>query len=398
MRCATCATEFEGPGRCPRCGGRRLGLAVGSLFAERYEILALLGRGGMGEVYKARDRELEETVALKVLRPELTDTPDIVRRFRAETRLARRVRHRNVCAMYDFGHAGDTYYLTMEYVEGVDLQGVVRAQNGLPTEEAFDTALQAADALAAIHQLDIVHRDLKTSNLMRDVRGVVRVMDFGIAKQLGGTTADGQTAVGLIVGTPEYMSPEQIRGEPVDVRADLYAFGVVVFELFTGRVPFRANTPMATALQQLRDPPPLDGPAAAQIPAPLVPVLRKALAKDLAARYASIGALAAALRMARDGVVPPGSEVDSAEAPDEAPTVILPAARPSEPDFEEDLGAVDAGPASPGDAPRSSAASAAPSTGAGEFDEDLEKERFERSAREALVPPEKEGSDFDAEY
>jgi len=357
MRCTNCDREVKRfQERCPHCGRPPSALKDGSLFADRYEILAFLGCGGMGEVYKAHDRELDEVVALKTLRPALTGSSESVRRFRAETRLARRVRHPNVCAMYDFGRTGETYYLTMEYVEGVDLRQVVRKPGGLPILEALETALQTANALSAIHKLGIVHRDLKTANLMRDTKGIVRIMDFGIAKQVDHATLAEATAAGMVVGTPEYMSPEQIRGDPVDVRSDLYAFGVVLFELLSGAVPFKGTTPMATALKQLQEPAPLEGPQARHLPAQLLPVLRRALAKNVEERFQSAAEVASALAAVRDAVARELPEEETAATMvmgrDQAPKAAA-SARPPEgqqktpsaqaaDDFEEDLSGVEA--------------------------------------------------------
>ena len=204
------------------------GLAEGALFASRFEILGPLGRGGMGMVYRAFDRELGETVAIKVLRPDVArESGRVEQRFRSEIRLARRVRHRNVCSVYGDGEDRGLLYICMELVEGENLARAAREGSGLPPAEAWSAALQVADGLRAIHEVGVVHRDLKTANLMRDRDGVVRVMDFGIAKQHGRGRADGATvtATGALMGTPEYMSPEQLRGEEVDFRSDLYSLG-----------------------------------------------------------------------------------------------------------------------------------------------------------------------------
>jgi serine/threonine protein kinase len=275
-----------------------MGLGTGALFASRFEILGALGRGGMGMVYRAWDRELGETVAIKVLRPDVAgDSRRVERRFRSEIRLARRVRHRNVCSMYGDGEDGGLRYICMELIEGENLARLARSRHGLPEEDAWDVVLQVADGLRAIHRAGVLHRDLKTANLMRDRDRVVRVMDFGIAKHhVGGTGAQTVTATGALMGTPEYMSPEQLRGEATGFRSDLYSFGIVIYELFTGSLPFRGDTPVATILRQLQDPPNLDVP---RLPPALRPVLRRALAKDPEGRFATADEMRDALRSAR---------------------------------------------------------------------------------------------------
>ena len=283
---------------CFKCGHSLFVVTQGTLLAGRYEILEPLGKGGMGMVYKARDRELDEIVAIKVLCPEIARSGDMARRFRSEIKLARKIRHRNVCGIHEFGQDGHLQFIAMELIEGVDLKKVLRERGRLPIAEAYETTIQIAKGLQAIHDAGIVHRDLKTPNLMRDAQGFVRLMDFGIAKDVGATGAE-QTVTGQIVGTPEYMSPEQARGQRVDYRSDIYALGVVVWELFTGNVPFRGDSPMVTLYKQLHDPPPLDGPEAVDLPEPIKPVLAKALAKDAHDRFQSVRELVEALRAAR---------------------------------------------------------------------------------------------------
>jgi Protein kinase domain/PEGA domain len=271
-------------------------LRPGMVFDSRYEIIAPLGQGGMGIVYQARDRSLDEMVAIKILRPDFAQDPRMAERFKSEIRLARRVRHRNVCAIHDYGEDQGLFYISMEYIEGVDLKRLLREHGGFPAHEAYDVAIQIAEGLQAVHEAGIIHRDLKTPNIMRDGAGIARLMDFGIAKREG----DGaRTATGLIVGTPEYMSPEQAQGHRVDFRSDIYALGIVVYEIFTGRVPFRGDTPISTILKHLHDPPPLDPPEAAAIPPAVRAVLRHCLAKDPAFRLASARDVAEELRGAR---------------------------------------------------------------------------------------------------
>jgi serine/threonine-protein kinase len=294
-----CGAENEsGAESCFTCGASLVRspatISRGSLIASRYEILGCLGEGGMGVVFKAHDRVLDETVAMKTLRADAAESPEIRRRFVSEIKLARKVRHDNVCGIHEYGDEQGLRYITMEFVEGVNLRKVMRARGHLPQSEAFQIALQVARGLQAIHEAGIIHRDLKSTNIMLDAQGVVRVMDFGLAKQSGVDT----TLLGAVMGTPEYMSPEQARGQRVDFRCDLYALGVLIYEVFTGVVPFRGDTPVAVIAQHLNDPPPLEGPAAAAIPGPLVPVLRKALAKDPVDRYQTIEAMLEALEQA----------------------------------------------------------------------------------------------------
>jgi serine/threonine protein kinase len=305
MICLSCqSANDEAAEFCFRCGKGLYALTGASLLSARYEILSPLGKGGMGMVYKALDRELDETVAIKVLRPEIAGSPEIARRFRSEIKLARKVSHKNVCRIHEYGRDGHFVYIVMEYVEGVDLKRIIRTKGPFPPDEACELAIRISGALHAIHEGGIVHRDLKTPNIMRDPNGVVKLMDFGIAKSFeSGSTTMG-TAAGMIVGTPEYMSPEQARGEKVDIRTDLYALGVVIYELFTGDVPFRGETPVATLLQHLQTPPPLGTPAAARVPPAVVPVLARALAKSREERFASAIEMAESLREARAGAWP----------------------------------------------------------------------------------------------
>jgi serine/threonine-protein kinase len=266
MTCPACQAENPATAtKCLRCG-RELAptLARGTLVASRYEILSSIGRGGMGVVYKARDRVLDEAVALKVLRPEIAAHPEMTRRFQSEIKLARKVTHRNVCRIHEYGQDGALAYISMELISGSDLKEVVRVQGGLMADGAFDVALEIAAGLQAIHDVGIIHRDLKTQNILIDSRGLVRLLDFGIAKE-GGSQL---TASGIIVGTPEYMSPEQAKGVRIDLRSDVYALGIVIFELFTGHVPFTGEGAMAVLYRQVNDAPPLEN---ASLPAPLVP-------------------------------------------------------------------------------------------------------------------------------
>jgi predicted Ser/Thr protein kinase len=290
--CTQCGAENDDDGTtCFTCGHSiQAAVRQGELVAARYEIRDRLGRGGMGAVYRAHDRVLDEDVALKVLREDAIDKHEATRRFRTEIKLARRVIHRNVCRIFEYGEDQGRRFISMELIEGTDLKRVISA-GSLPTDQAFSIAIQIAEGLDAIHGVGVLHRDLKTSNIMLDASGTVRLMDFGIAKHVD-ESATGATASGTIMGTPAYMSPEQARGEKLDFRSDIYSLGVVIYELFTGRVPFDGDTPVAVILKHIHDPPPLDGSRAEGLPTGLIAILSRALAKSRDDRHQSAAQLA----------------------------------------------------------------------------------------------------------
>jgi len=292
MTCLACRARNDDQATlCATCG-EPLPLRAGSVLAERYEVRALLGRGGMGAVYRAHDRVVDEEVALKVLTG-AAGSDEGARRLRSEIRLARQVTHPNVCRIHDCGEDGDLRWISMELVRGDTVRDLLQGRGPFEAARAWDVAVQVAEGLAAVHRAGVVHRDLKTVNLTVDRAGRVRVMDFGIATP----AASGDTGEsGYLLGSPEYISPEQARGRPADARSDVYALGIVVFELFTGAVPFRAETPVATLLLHLEAAPPLDQE---RLPPALRPVLARALAKDPERRFATAGDMADALRAAR---------------------------------------------------------------------------------------------------
>ena len=304
MLCPACqAPNDDMADACFTCGRAFGALTRGTVIAGRYEVLSPLGKGGMGMVYKAQDRMLDEAVALKVLRSEFAHTAEMKKRFRREIKLARKVSHRNVCRIYEYGEDQGVRYISMEFVEGTDLRQLMDERGGvLAAEEACDVAVEIAEGLQAIHDVGIIHRDLKTTNIMRDSRGAVRLMDFGIAK-VESTDLHGLTITGQVMGTPEYMSPEQCFGEKLDHRCDIYALGVVFYEMLTGSVPFHGDTPVATLFKHIQDPVPLDGPVGGRIPTAAGAVLRRALAKNRADRYATASAMAEALRAASRALV-----------------------------------------------------------------------------------------------
>ena len=223
---------------------------VGDLVAERYEIVGELGRGGMGMVYRARDRELGEDIALKVVRRDLVGfDPSIVERLKSEIRLARRISHRNVVRAHDLGEWRGVHFLTMEYVRGITVDALLNTRGALSVESTLAIGTQLAEALTVAHDQQIIHRDIKPANLLLEETGTLKVMDFGLARvaEKGG----GLTLAGFVVGTPGYMSPEQHLGGAVDARSDLFSTGVVLYECLTGRPPFDASSPKAVVDQVL---------------------------------------------------------------------------------------------------------------------------------------------------
>ena len=206
-------------------------LEPGTVLGERYEILKRLGEGGMGAVYKARDRELDLFVALKVIRPELASHPDILRRFKQELILARQVTHKNVIRIFELGMADGRKFITMDYIDGRDLKSILVERGKLPPDEAVRIIRQVCRGLEAAHAEGVVHRDLKPQNIMVDANGRVWVMDFGLARSMD---LVGITRTGALMGTPDYMSPEQARAEKVDARSDLFSLGIIFYEILTG--------------------------------------------------------------------------------------------------------------------------------------------------------------------
>jgi serine/threonine protein kinase/Flp pilus assembly protein TadD len=267
-------------------------LARGTVFAGRYEIIEELGIGGMGRVYRAHDTKLNEEVAVKLIKPEIAAERRVVERFRNELKTARKIRHKNVCGMYDFHEEGKTLYLTMEYVRGEDLKSLIHRMKALTVGAAVSVARQVAEGLNEAHKLGIVHRDLKPGNVMIDKEGQAKIMDFGIARSLAG---GGTTAEGAIIGTPEYMSPEQVEGKEADQRSDIYALGIILFEMVTGRVPFEGETPFSIANKQKSEPPPVPKKLVPQIPEGLNKLILRCLEKDKAKRYQTAEELIAEL-------------------------------------------------------------------------------------------------------
>ncbi|MDX2194374.1 MAG: protein kinase [Gemmatimonadales bacterium] len=262
-------------------------MVPGGTFAGRYRIEALLGMGGMGIVYRATDLELGERVAIKTLKAEAMADPALLERFKQEIRLARRISHRNVVRTHDLGEHDGLYFITMEYVEGTTLSDLIRRRGRLPVDVTLTVGKQLLRALEVAHEEGVVHRDIKPQNLVVDPSGLLKVMDFGIARlsQAAPAGQSGLTAMGTIIGTPEYMAPEQLMAEEVDGRADLYAAGCVLYECLTGAQVFQAPTVLALANKVLTEPPPDPRLVDPTIPEALAGTIRRALAKDRAQRY-----------------------------------------------------------------------------------------------------------------
>jgi serine/threonine protein kinase/tetratricopeptide (TPR) repeat protein len=282
-------TMAEGTWKAPSTGPKPLrqqtsvsSLETGDVMAGRYEILQLLGEGGMGAVYKARDRELDRFVALKLIRRELSSNPAIVARFKQELLLSHQVTHKNVIRIYDLGDSDGIKFITMEFVEGEDLRSLILENKKFPPKEAVEIIQQVCRALEAAHSVGVIHRDLKPQNVMRDKAGRILVMDFGMARTLEG---DGMTQSGALVGTMEYMSPEQALAKDLDQRSDLFAVGLIFYELLTGKMPYKAESAVASLIKrnQERAIPVTDHDGT--IPLPLSNIVSKCLERDPAVRY-----------------------------------------------------------------------------------------------------------------
>jgi serine/threonine-protein kinase len=324
--CPTCGTEYPSDERfCPRDGTALRALdggtdIVGSVIADRYHVVRKLGEGGMGRVYLAEQVKMGRMSAVKVMNRRLAQDPDAISRFNREAANASRISHQNVAQVYDFGETAEgLIYLAMEFVEGEPLTDILRRSGALPPERAAEIVRQTAEALAVAHDMGIVHRDLKPDNIMitraRDGSDLVKVVDFGIAKAMN-VEAQKVTRTGLVVGTPEYMSPEQIAGDPLDGRSDIYSLGLVAFNKLTGRLPFLSKTAQESVIMRLTEPPRRLAEIRPQVPwSPAVQaVMDRALQRDAALRYASASefgrALSAAVREQPTSFPPDGATAE----------------------------------------------------------------------------------------
>lgn len=254
---------------------------IGNVIGN-YKITAKLGAGGMGEVYKGVDLMLEREVAIKALRPELASRPDLVERFRSEAVTLARLNHPNIATLYSFLRQGDEFFMVLEFVPGETLESLINKCGALPCEQAAYLISQALTGIAHAHQANVIHRDLKPANLMLTCDGAVKVMDFGIARALDG---ERMTRAGRLVGTIEYMSPEQVRGQATDVRSDIYSLGIVLYELLTGGLPFKSDSEFELMRMQIEEAPQSPVFLAPNLPLAMEQIVLRALAKEPEARF-----------------------------------------------------------------------------------------------------------------
>ena len=316
-----------GGGFRPPSSGRSLGdasfgqpvLEEGYLLAQRYQISSMLGEGGMGAVYKATDIELNRVIAVKTIRREFGGNQAIIDRFKQELILSTQVTHKNVVRIYDLGEAEGMKFITMEYIEGHDLRSLIVQEQRLPVEEVVDIIQQSCRALDAAHSVGVIHRDLKPQNIMREKSsGRVVVMDFGLARTLEG---DGMTQSGALVGTMEYMSPEQALSKNLDQRSDIFSLGLIFFELLTGQVPFRADSALASLIKRTQERAIPVSQCDASITGPLDRIVNRCLELDVEQRYQSAAELLADLELWQ-GKGPTGStfQADRYVAPRKLPS------------------------------------------------------------------------------
>lgn len=278
-------------------------LTTGSTFSDRYQIIEELGKGGMGRVYKVLDKETKEKIALKLIKPEIASDRKIIERFRNELTTARKIVHKNVCRMYDLGKEKGSYYITMEYISGQDLKGLIRQTGQLTVGKSVSIAKQICEGLSEAHRTGVVHRDLKPTNIMIDTEGNVRIMDFGISRIL---KEKGITGAGVMIGTLEYMSPEQVEGKDIDQRSDIYSLGIIFYEMITGVVPFDGDTPLSIAHKHKYETAQEPKKINTQISDDLNRVVLKCLEKDKEKRYQNSGEVLLDLNRIEEGL--PASE------------------------------------------------------------------------------------------
>jgi TolB-like protein/Tfp pilus assembly protein PilF/tRNA A-37 threonylcarbamoyl transferase component Bud32 len=302
--CSNCAASLQSPEKIPGSPTETLQtpvkeLTTGSTFAGRYQIIEELGKGGMGRVYKVFDTDIKEKVALKLLKPEIASDRETIERFSNELKYARKISHRNVCRMYDLGKSEGTYFITMEYVQGEDLKSMIRMSTGLTVGTVLSVGKQVCEGLAEAHSLGVVHRDLKPQNIMIDKGGNAKIMDFGIARSI---REKGITGPSVLIGTPEYMSPEQAEAKEVDHRSDIYSLGIILYEMATGRVPFEGDTALSIAMKHKGEVPKNPKEFNPNIPDDLSGVILKCLEKDKTQRYQTAAEVRSELEKIEKGI------------------------------------------------------------------------------------------------
>jgi serine/threonine-protein kinase len=302
--CKECATPLPvskppSPPATETLDAPREELTTGSLFAGRYQIIEELGHGGMGRIYRALDKKLNEEVALKLVRPEIAADRSTLERFHNELKLARKISHPHVGRMYELMEEAGTHFITMEYVPGQDLRGLIRQTRQLTVATAIYIGKEICEGLAEAHKQGVIHRDLKPSNIIIDRAGGARIMDFGIARSLA---VKSRTGAGVMIGTPEYMSPEQVEGKEVDQRSDIYSLGVILYEMLTGRVPFEGDTPFTVGMKHKGETPKNPKALNPNIPDDLSGIILKCLEKDKSSRYQSAGDVRADLERVEKGM------------------------------------------------------------------------------------------------
>jgi len=289
------------------------------IFAGRYEIIEQLGRGGMGTIFRVFDQKTQEDIAIKILNREISADKNTITRFREELKLARKISHKNICRVFDLSESEGIYYIAMEYVPGESLKSIIRMTGQLSLTTALSIAKQVGQGLAEAHRLGVVHRDLKPSNIMVDRNGMAQIVDFGIARSL---RKKGTTLAGVVIGTPEYMSPEQAEGQEADERSDIYALGVILFEMITGRVPFRADTPLGIVLKQISERPSNPREVNPHVPEDLSRLILRCLEKDREKRPQSAEELLTELN-AIEGAFPAQEKTTGREKTARKTTVVI---------------------------------------------------------------------------
>jgi Protein kinase domain len=270
-------------------------LNISSALEKRFQILKELGRGGMGIVFQAYDKELKEQVAIKILSPLLSNNTEALERLKREVSAARRITHPNVIRIHDLSESEGLHFVSMEYFSGTTLKELLKRQGAMSLVRGSQLAFQICDGLESAHRQGVIHRDLKSQNMIVNDAGDLKIIDFGLASC---AHQEGMTATGLILGTPEYMAPEQVAGKKADERADIYSFGIILYEIFTGKVPFSGESAIAVGFQQMRDEPLCPSEVNPKISGKLEKVILKALQKDPRERFASVNELRVELQEA----------------------------------------------------------------------------------------------------